>query len=272
MDSAETRSARGCIFCGGKPLSKEHVIAQWIGGVLHSMEWSDHTPAPPEAEWGTRYRFGDGAATRERRHRAPGNRPTVEVNCVCIPCNTGWMSALEGQASPFLEPMIRGTHIRMDDAAQLLIATWAVKTVFVLEFMRRELIVATAHDRYVLMTEHRPPTTFRVRLAAVADPAVQPLRLQTYVATTHPPDGPSDILCSTVLIGHLAVQVWGGHGAGTVDLKASGTVIGDAVMIWPPVAIGAPWPPSRPITEEQMEEFMRQPIPRSVNEGLLDGW
>src|SRR5690606_32644354 len=132
---------------------------------------------------------------------------------------------------------------RLDLPAQLLVATWAVKTTMVLEFMRDRMFVATSNARTFVKERKQPPDTFRVRLAALAHPGDQPLRLQTFVATTQVPDGPPDVLCSTLLIGHVAVQVWGGAGAGPVDLQTVGTRIGDAVMVWPPVPPSALWPP-----------------------------
>jgi hypothetical protein len=264
-DGEQSRADRGCIFCGATPLSKEHAIPRWIGEALHESE-------PPGASWETHYQFGRPAETMERRHAAPSNRPVVEVNCVCVPCNTGWMSRLEGQAKPLLLPMIRGEATRLDLPAQLVLATWAVKTTLVLEFMRRGMFVATPEMRTALMERTRPPDTFRVRLAAVARPTDQPLRFQTFVATTQGPDGSPDVLCSTLLIAHLALQVWGGTGAGPVDLRVVGTRIDDAVMVWPPVPTFAIWPPINRLDETQLETFMREPLPGATSHGLVRGW
>ncbi len=43
--------------------------------------------------------------------------------CVCEPCNSGWMSDLEDQVKPILDPMIRGHHVELGDNEQTKLAT-----------------------------------------------------------------------------------------------------------------------------------------------------
>jgi predicted alpha/beta hydrolase family esterase len=264
--TATSRAERGCIFCGGKPLSTEHAIPAWVGEVLHALE-------PPGADWETHYMFGTSDDTSERRHQAPDNRPVVKVNAVCEPCNNGWMAALESAVAPIMGPMIRGELVTVGLGAQLLLATWCVKTALVLEFLRSDFLVATPDIRQALMRDQRPPETFRVRLAQIDDPTRHPLRFQTLVGSTEQgPQAKADGLCSTLLIGNLVVQVWGGEGAGPIDLTKAGTAISNAVMIWPPVPGVASWPPRVALNEETAEVFMREPFQGADRPGFLDGW
>lgn len=246
-------------------MSKEHAVPAWVGEVLHALE-------PEGAEWRSSWAYGTAEVSKARGHAAPGNRPVVEINCVCVACNTGWMADLEAATQPILAPMIRGERAALSTASQLTLTTWSAKTVVVLENLRRDLRVVTQQERDVLRLELRPPHTFRARLAAVDDPGAEPLRYQTYVATTVVPDGEPDVLCSTLLVGHVVIQVWGGEGVGPVDLQQGGTLISDAVMIWPPVPGIAAWPPKVCLTADTIEAFLRQPIPGFSGGGFIEGW
>ncbi len=227
---------------------------------------------PPGAQWVSDYEYGEETDQLRRYYDAPGNRPVIEINCVCVPCNTGWMSNLEADAKPVLEPMIRGLPRKLSPQEQLLTATWTSKTVLVLEFLRKTYHVNDANDRRFIMDNQRPPPTYRVRLAYLDAIPEQAFRFQTFVATTDLDTKLPNVLCSSLLIGHLIIQCWGGPGVGTLNLQVAGTSISNAIMIWPPIPTGASWPPSVPITKETTEAFLREPIPHSINPGFFQGW
>ncbi len=62
-------------------------------------------------------------------------QPSLKIRCVCAQCNNGWMSRLEGQVRPFLQPLLVGDRGALGIAGQTAIATWAVKTAMALEGM-----------------------------------------------------------------------------------------------------------------------------------------
>jgi hypothetical protein len=55
----------------------------------------------------------------------------MTTKTVCHDCNTGWMSRLEGQVKPILEPMFDGNPVTLDTNQQQLIAVWMTKMAFV---------------------------------------------------------------------------------------------------------------------------------------------
>ena len=261
----EDPGERRCVFCGSARMPREHAIPQWVGEVLHGA-------AGESGDWTTWYAFGTPSENCERRHPAESNRPTVVVKRVCRDCNSGWMADVEGEAKPILEPMISGKPCMLSLGDQLNVATWATKTAMVLEYMRSDLFVTTKAERRVIADDRRPPDGFRVRLAATAAVGDQGLRIATFVAASDPSEGVPDVLCTTIVIGHLVVQVWGGSGSGTTDLQRPGTVIAEAAMVWPPVPGPVSWPPRVSLTGSRLEEFIREPLPGADRPGFLDGW
>lgn len=142
--------ARRCIFCESDgPLTLEHAIPQWLAAALHDMEPGDPTP-----EWRSQYWAG-GQVEDDRQH--PIHRPTVVVRRVCETCNGGWMSRLERQAKPFIAPMVRGQRTTLEPAEQLVVATWASKTILAVEYHEPEMVVARPEDRVLVMDQLQPP-------------------------------------------------------------------------------------------------------------------
>lgn len=108
---------RLCLFCSASANSVEHAWPEWI-----TNQFKGRRPSAVRAERG-------GV-------RLPSwnvHQPTLKIRCVCEQCNNGWMSKLEGQAQPYLQPLLIGESCYLDTAGQTVVATWAVKTAMVLE-------------------------------------------------------------------------------------------------------------------------------------------
>ena len=112
--------ARGCVFCGSLPTTKEHAIPRWLAGPLGGGGLMTHEYLEPP----------DGAAPT-RRWRS--HQPTIEVKDVCAPCNHGWMEGLESSVRPFLGPMIRGEPATLTPGRCESLTTWLLKTVLMLQ-------------------------------------------------------------------------------------------------------------------------------------------
>jgi hypothetical protein len=68
----------------------------------------------------------------------PITKPRVTVKWLCDSCNNGWMSQLENQAKPVIESILDEKISEFDDAAQVTLGVWAVKTAMVLEAFHPE--------------------------------------------------------------------------------------------------------------------------------------
>lgn len=105
-----------CIFCGGGPVTQEHVFSKWLQEVF------------PQSKV--------GPAVASYIHGPPGAAPyntfptgrvaTVTAGIVCATCNNVWMSIVEGAAQGLLTPMALGRPRTLDMQEQLTLATWAV--------------------------------------------------------------------------------------------------------------------------------------------------
>jgi hypothetical protein len=111
---------RKCIFCGGAPLSREHVVPEWFRKLVGISEVrpgsvTHHTP---------------GDATEIDFEAIPVSR-TARV--VCERCNNGWMSQLEQQARIILTPLLQGQSGQLSEKDLDLLARWAFKTACVID-------------------------------------------------------------------------------------------------------------------------------------------
>lgn len=257
---------RRCVFCGSAgPLTKEHAIARWIGDVLEEMEPGDARP-----KWGVHYTAG-GLIERDRQH--PVAEASVVIRAVCRTCNGGWMASLEGRVKPWMERMMRGEPVVLDIRQQLDLATWASKTIVTLEFHEPTTVIARPEDRELIRSEGRPPHHHVVRVAHRKE-YEEALLLHALVARSEDAsDERPDAFGVLMGIGHLLIQVWGGHGADTGEpLRRYGMKIGNALMVWPPVPRNVEWPPAVPITDESFDAFAREVLPWRTESPDLAAW
>lgn len=151
-----------CIFCeeDGKA-SAEHVIPKWVGTVLLKL-------APTGVNPGGRlmtHRFtpAEGNETPAREWESDG--PSLTTSAVCIQCNNGWLSELEGVGSPLVRPLILGEPTDLTTRQQSIIGFWSYKTVLLLQMIRakkdRPIPAQRFHELYAL---GRPPADVRVWL------------------------------------------------------------------------------------------------------------
>jgi hypothetical protein len=108
---------RKCIFCLGKANSREDAWPVWLVESLVPKRPSPTIEATlgPNFQpitWGGRY---------------------VKVRYLCKDCNTGWMSRLESDTKPFLEPLIHDSASTLDFPQQCLLSFWIAKTAMVFE-------------------------------------------------------------------------------------------------------------------------------------------
>ena len=101
-------SVRSCIFCGEKPVTQEHVFAEWIKAYIPTV----HVQATNCTGTVKLKRGGVWIPKRERKGHKTGNPYSWKVKCVCGRCNSGWMSNdIQEAAKPFLIPLFRrSTH------------------------------------------------------------------------------------------------------------------------------------------------------------------
>jgi len=108
---------RKCMFCDGRASTLEDV---WPGWLLRKL--------PPARTI---------EVTAERRGKLlPSWRavsPAIKVRFLCASCNNGWLSRLESQAKPVIEPFLADSSLELPREQQATFALWAVKTAMAAE-------------------------------------------------------------------------------------------------------------------------------------------
>ena len=118
-------SMRQCVGCGcpmvDVPRTREHILPRWLASEIEMPGVSlKH------------YRHDENEQTDSllRDH----SLRTYVIKNVCGPCNNGWMSGLEGRAKPILLGLmnLKRTLLQLSDVDRITIATWAIKTAFMI--------------------------------------------------------------------------------------------------------------------------------------------
>lgn len=177
-----------CLFCPRTADSKEHVWSDWI--------LEDLKPAEP-----IRVKIGKHTEVYK-------DDPAVLVNCVCQPCNNGWMSDLENESKPFIYPMLHGSGITLSPAAQKLLTRWAVlKTMVIDSINRKRTPFYTSEER----TGFKPPLAFlpvgtSVWLARFSRMGFHAGGTDIWRRVDEVPKA-IHACVTTIAVGHLAIQV-----------------------------------------------------------------
>lgn len=244
-----------CGFCeSATKISREHVFGGWIGPILGS----------DRAGVTVQHRFKqDEAATVQ------WNVPRLDqkVKMPCRTCNEGWMEALETLMRPIVTPMILGRGpVVLNVFSQVVIATWAVKTAMVMEYLQK------ANKRYFTQAE---------RTSIMAD-AVPSRAMGAHVwigryaskndgvlgsaACLRGPHHAIQAHLSTFALGQFAVQVLVERSTagqrGRLLVARPGPWDTLLIEIWPPTADTAVWPPARVVLRRGFEPLFSRFLAR----------
>src|SRR5215469_6213936 len=115
----------GCIFCGKKPLTKEHVWPKWLRPyVPHDLKNFETADAAIEIDSvSPKFKKIDG----DPRNRA--------VRVVCAECNNGWMSQLQEAVKPLLLPLVKGESVDLWPKRLSVLAAWCAMSVMCGEYI-----------------------------------------------------------------------------------------------------------------------------------------
>ncbi|WP_329368501.1 hypothetical protein OG896_23895 [Streptomyces sp. NBC_00669] len=231
-----------CVFCGGSPVTREHVFPQWLNQYL-----------PPGRQQIEQSRYGVGAydVTRE----SVGLDFTVKK--VCAPCNNGWMSKLEKSSKVVFEPLIIRqdlTFISLRQQRQ--IALWATKTAMMADQVQQETLLPS-HQLRRMRTHRAIPGGTRVWLGSCPErnPTVtcHTVRMDLTVESTPDTPQPVGFYCP-MKIGHLCIYVY--FPAVDVVIQHAPEFHLSVARIWPRRSSDLPFPPpGQPRNGEEFEAF-----------------
>jgi hypothetical protein len=140
-----SHSRRRCAFCGATgALSLEHVLPQWLRQDLAHADFSrTNMPFLENFRSDARQRYGpDTMSLLNQREMLLQTR----VRRVCRACNNGWMSDLEQQVIPLLQPLMADQTVVLNPAMLATLSTWACKTAMMLEYAFPKYQSSTAEE------------------------------------------------------------------------------------------------------------------------------
>jgi hypothetical protein len=203
-----------CIFCrrtgADIKITREHTFSDWINNVLPAAV------VGPDITYERSIMHGPQAGTVNTWPAKVVADHTLRA--VCRDCNTGWMRRSESAVAPLIELMIKGQSAQLTVEQQLMVATWAAMKTAVFEHVWTDDPILTVTDREIIMTHNRPPASVQVRIAAVETDGY-PLRARGIGYERR--DTGEKLICLTITIGCLVVQVFGGPGAVTHGLRTT---------------------------------------------------
>ena len=246
---------KACVFCGttNAKMTREHVIPKW----------------------GRRSFDIKGPVRVDAREKGPGQRRRVGSmqalnvtldDAICEECNSVWLSRLERAVKPLLAPMaVSASPATLSPASQKLLATWAVKTVLLLELAFRQMYPARQAEGYQasqpefawLRASTEPPPRSLVWLGCwdcqqaipvgTRPPARRcPHRTTARSRGTSPPS-PWDTSRSVFTVDYVAAAAPGFRleRTGTASLaqalpRIRPPLLAQPEVSWPPQAFGAP--------------------------------
>jgi hypothetical protein len=232
-----------CIFCGGSPVTNEHVFPQWLNrylpaGLTQKLEQA---------------RYGPNGYDITR----PSIGLDFRVRKVCAPCNNGWLSSLEAESISILDPLITTLRLQMLPlAAQRRIALWATKTAIMLDNTQTHPILPPV--KLARMRSHRAiPGGTRVWLGACDElhPLVTSHTVRIETVNTEEPDKQFPTGFYTPMkIGHLCLYVYFPMIDFVIQHPSEYHIA--LARIWPRRASDLPWPPpGQPSNSAEFEKF-----------------
>jgi hypothetical protein len=181
------------------PLTKEHLWPNWLRKELAIRERHEFRIEQEK----------DGVETRDHQFMEPPFNQ--QVKAVCATCNGGWMSDIEADAKPLLQPLVRAKGLRLDRGAQRTLARWSfLKACVFDEIHPQERVVPSIH-RHEFYASGEVPNGAWIRIATYEAREVGHYAYQGILLAkqdTPPPTEPT-VYFVTITIGALVVQVSG---------------------------------------------------------------
>jgi hypothetical protein len=237
----QSSQKRVCVFCGGTPVTLEHVWPRWVAAIL-----ADGGPVQVE-----RRGLDDEPATWQQVSLE------VTVRRVCAVCNNGWLSELEQAAKPLLEPLILGGTQNLTPAELDTVALWCVKTALLFQFTHPERRDAP-DDHYPWLYEHRtpPPNTF-VWIAGYAGTKWSSWYMHQILGLREPGghDRGDRGYCATVTAGALVFQVIGIDAIPPVEIEKASENEQDIAQVWPSKGTALKLPPPLMLDDASLPLF-----------------
>lgn len=152
-----------CAFCDRKGLeAKEDFIPSWAGRVLRSI----YGPRL-DIVYSTRQLDTDGTTVLQHDHVRRQTYSAVELSGVCETCNNKWMSRIEREVKPILEPMIRDIRAGVSPHQLEPLARWMTLKALEADLIPHGYPTAGPEDYHAFFSNQQPMPGLRVDLGRI---------------------------------------------------------------------------------------------------------
>lgn len=165
-----SNNPKTCIFCGQRPLTKEHIYGQWLKQLsLQASQKTDHMTSFVQPGIG-RQQIKTMAKGKLHRNGAPYSH---QLRVVCRSCNNGWLSQIQEQAKPVLTELVEGKWPKFDNVTMLNVSLYSTMVTMVLEFADMNTIATPAIERRQFFETKNPLSNWQV-LIGLCDGTLDP--------------------------------------------------------------------------------------------------
>jgi hypothetical protein len=248
---------RSCIFCGNYSLTREDAWPLWL-----MRKFPKKSTGIMEGQIGT-------------KHLPPWRQisPELKVKFICKECNNGWMSRLEDQVKPILEPIFNHETILISSQQQSILSAWAVKTAMVLEaiYSSKFWFYLPVERRFLMETLHPPALTY-VWIAKCINPTGCYSKASKLTGRTNDLTSNDTGYCSTIGFGPLALQVLSMRLLDSTPAESAIIPTSQderwsqaTICVWPIQMAKQRWPPSLGLSGEfGLDELMKRWVPHGA--------
>jgi hypothetical protein len=242
-----------CIFCGGTPLTGEHLWPRWFSKIVPKVATHHH---------GVRIRQALIAhdtvaigADPEFLKRRPGDPASRIYRIVCKSCNEGWMGRVETAAIPVMTALIKGEQVSVQVHGQRTVAVWATLKTIIAEFddPATQVIPNSTHKWF--FENKRPPNSdwriwighyqgrrWRTRYRHIGAGFVIPARPPVFPRIVADPPKLGYGQASTFVGGNLLIHVVSASAPVLTNFDLPDRLLARIFRIWPPRTDALCWP------------------------------
>jgi hypothetical protein len=241
-----------CFFCGGAPLTEEHILPAWLDRMVGVHEGDVHRIRQ-------KMPLGEEFISREKYLDIPFLR--VRVKMVCARCNNEWMSRLETLMQPTLMALIFNQKTRLNgrDAGNL--SRWAIKTCMMrAAWENRDGRIFPQGDREMIKNGRDIPDGYSVHVAMTTEPGLLSGNW-AYSWIDAKSRQEAGGVQGTIQIGHmLMLTTYAKHAADARATHEAMSLIPGVQPIWP-LSTKPVFPANRMLTRDERDycsEYLRR--------------
>lgn len=266
MTAMNSPAAALCIFCGGTPLTKEHIWADWLEPyVPRDMDGYSVLRAVAHLD---RSQF-------EASERG-GDIHNWQVRCVCASCNNGWMSALQVEAKPTVIRLLRGEQFVLGVQQQGAVAAWVAMAVMAGDAGDRGGRAVQKIDLEFFRASRGPPLNWRILIGDYsrdqwrAHWVRHPMQIEEKIEpgldrTATQFNAQFTTFVTARLYANVSVAP---SGTAHIRLPFKPDVERKLRQIWPPVRGEISWPP-KALTDDDADHAASIGIERGLSAGRM---